>query len=395
MPTLTKTQVFILATTAGIAVANVYYSQPIINAIALHFHTTGTITGNISVLSQIGYGLGLFFLTPVGDMIERKKLILYLQSGLVLSLLILAFAPSISVLYIASLLIGVFSVVAQVILPMAATLARENKGKIVAQIFTGLLIGILVARVFSGFISAYLGWQYVYLLSAAMVLGTAILMKSDMPTTAVQFTGNYTGLLKSTLQQLGRFSLLRRTALTGMLAFGILSAFWVTLTFYLSDAPFHYSASSIGLFGLLAAAGALAAPVFGKLADKGSLSKSLIFSTALTLTSILILKIFPGHISAIWMTVILMDIGIQATQVTNISLIYTLDEKANSRINTIYMTSYFIGGALGSFIAIQLFNAGGWAYSTTFMLTLALFALLNVLTTQWPIKKSGRQLSKV
>lgn len=379
MATLTRTQVFILATTAGVAVANVYYSQPIVNAIALHFHTTATTAGNISVLSQIGYGLGLFFLTPVGDMVERKKLILYLQGGLIASLLLIAFAPTITVLYISSLLIGVFAVVAQVILPMAATLAKENRGKIVAQIFTGLLVGILVARVFSGFVTAYLGWQYVYLISAAMVLGTAALMKSDLPTVTAQFSGSYSGLLRSTLQQLGRFSLLRRTALTGMLAFGTLSAFWVTLTFYLSDAPFRYAPSSIGLFGLLAAAGALAAPVFGKLADKGNPSRSLIFSTVLTLISILILKVFPGHIAAIWITVILMDIGIQATQVTNIALIYTLDEKANSRINTVYMTSYFIGGALGSFTAIQLFNAGGWAYSTTFMLVLALLAILNVI----------------
>ncbi|RZL97034.1 MAG: MFS transporter, partial [Pedobacter sp.] len=287
------------------------------------------------------------------------------------------------VLYIASLLIGVFSVVAQVILPMAATLAQENRGKIVAQIFTGLLVGILVARVFSGFITAYLGWQYVYLISAAMVLGTSILMKADLPTVAAQFTGNYGGLLKSTVHQLRRFTLLRRTALTGMLAFGTLSSFWVTLTFYLSDAPFHYAASSIGLFGLLAAAGALAAPIFGKLADKGKPSRSLLFSSTLTLLSIIILKLFPGQIAAIWATVILMDVGIQATQVTNIAIIYTLDEKANSRINTVYMTSYFIGGALSSFVSIQLFNAGGWGYATTFMMILAILTILNVLTVNW------------
>ena len=387
MASLTKTQVFILATTAGIAVANVYYSQPIINAIALHFHTSAAKTGIISVLSQIGYGIGLFLLTPVGDMVERKKLILYLQVGLITALLLVAFSPNMVILYIASLLIGVFSVVAQVILPMAATLAQGNRGKIVAQIFTGILIGILVARVFSGFVTAYLGWQYVYVISAAMVMFTAILMQYDFPSIPAQFKGTYTGLLKSTIHQLGRFSLLRRTALTGMLAFGTLSAFWVTLTFYLSGSPFHYSASTIGMFGLLAAAGALAAPIFGKLADKGSPSRSLLFSTTLTLVSILVLKVFPGSVAAIWVTVVLMDIGIQATQVTNIALIYSLDEKANSRINTIYMTSYFIGGAIGSFVAIQLFNEGGWAWSTSFMLVLAVAGILNVVS----IKQTSRK----
>jgi predicted MFS family arabinose efflux permease len=382
MAHLTRTQVLIMAGTAGIAVANVYYSQPILQAMASHFHISTEKAGNISVLSQIGYGLGLFLLTPIGDMIERKKLILYLQVGLVLSLLLTAFAPGILVLYAASVLVGVFSVVAQVILPMAASLVKENRGKIVGQIFTGILIGILVARVFSGFITGWLGWQYVYIISAIMVLITAVLMQRDFPSTTERFTGTYGGLLKSTLAQLKRFPLLRRTALTGMLAFGTLSAFWVTLTLYLSATPFNYSASGIGLFGLLAAAGALIAPVFGKLADKGSHTRSLLFSTSITLVSILILKTFPGAVIAIWITVILLDIGVQASQVTNIAVIYTLDQKANSRINTVYMTSYFIGGALGSFIAIQLYENGGWSSSTTFMVVLAIAAIVNVLSTK-------------
>jgi len=382
MANLTKTQVLIMAATAGIAVANVYYSQPILQAMATQFHISIEKAGNISVLSQIGYGLGLFLLTPIGDMIERKRLILYLQIGLIISLLLVAFSPGLALLYVGSLLIGVFSVVAQVILPMAASLVKENRGKIVGQIFTGILVGILVARVYSGFITGILGWQYVYIISAIMVLITAVLMQQDFPSTQERFSGTYAGLLKSTFAQLGRFPLLRRTALTGMLAFGTLSAFWVSLTFYLSSAPFNYSASSIGLFGLLAAAGALVAPVFGKMADKGSPSRSLIFSTALTVISILLLKLFPGSIAAIWVTVMLLDIGVQATQVTNIAVIYTLDQQANSRINTVYMTSYFIGGALGSYIAIQLYQLGGWGLSTSFMGALALIAILNVVLTK-------------
>ena len=382
MRSLTRTQVLIMAATAGIAVANVYYSQPILHAIAQQFHISAEKAGTISVLSQIGYGLGLFFLTPIGDMIERKKLILYLQIGLILSLLLVAFSSTLILLYSGSLLIGVFSVVAQVVLPMAASLVKENRGKIVGQIFTGILVGILVARVYSGFITGWLGWQYVYLLSAAMVFCTAILMQVDFPSTTERFAGTYGGLLRSTVAQLTRFPLLRRTALTGMLAFGTLSAFWVTLTFYLSEAPFNYSASRIGLFGLLAAAGALIAPVFGKLADNGTPRRSLLFATGLTFVSIILLKLFPGAIAAIWVTVILLDIGVQATQVTNIAVIYSLDHLANSRINTVYMTSYFIGGALGSFIAIKLYNSGGWGWSTSLMALLAIAAIVNVITTR-------------
>jgi predicted MFS family arabinose efflux permease len=378
MASLTKTQVLIMAATAGISVANVYYSQPILHAIAQTYHINTEKAGVVSVLGQIGYGIGLFFLTPIGDMIERKKLILYLQSALFISLLLVAFAPSLGVLYAGSVLIGIFSVVAQVILPMAASLVKENRGKIVAQIFTGILVGILTARVFSGFITSWLSWQYVYIFSAVMVFFTAILMQADFPSMPERFTGTYAGLLKSTIAQLRRFPQLRRTALTGMLAFGTLSAFWVTLTFYLSAAPFNYSASVIGLFGLLAAAGALMAPLFGKLADKGTHSRSLLFSTGLTLLSIVILKLFPASLAAIWVTVILLDIGVQATQVTNIAIIYTLDHKANSRINTVYMTSYFIGGALGAYLSILVWNAGGWSWSTSLMMLLGTLAIINV-----------------
>jgi predicted MFS family arabinose efflux permease len=385
MKTLTRTQIYIMAATAGISVANVYYSQPILNSIAEYFHIPVEHAGTMSVLSQIGYGIGLFFLTPIGDMIERKKLIMYLQGGLIAALILVGFAPNVYILFAGSLLIGVFAVVAQVILPMAASLVKENRGKVVGQIFTGLLVGILVARVFSGFITNLFGWQYVYIISAAMVLATAVLMQADFPSTPERFSGSYAGLLRSTVAQLSRFPTLRKAALTGMLAFGVLSAFWVTLTFYLSGEPFHYTASQIGMYGLLAAAGALIAPVFGKLADKGTPYRSLLFSTALTLVSILVLKYSP----AIWLTVILLDIGAQATQVTNIAIIYSLDHTANSRINTVYMTSYFIGGALGSFIAIQVYNYGGWAMSTNFMILLSLAAIANVAVMHPKVKTAA------
>lgn len=380
MKTLTSTQVLIMAATAGIAVANVYYSQPILHAIGAHFNISTDKAANISVLAQVGYGLGLFFLTPLGDMMDRKKLILYLQIGLIGALLLIAFAPNVAILYVGSLLVGTFAVMAQVILPMAASLVSENRGKIVGQLFTGILIGILVARVFSGLITAWFGWSYVYLISAVLVLGTTILMQADFPTTPVRFAGDYSSLLQSTLKQLTRFSVLRRTAFTGMLAFGTLSAFWVTLTFYLSGEPFHYNTSQIGLFGLLAAAGALMAPLFGKLADKGSPKKSLLFSTGITLLGVALLMLFPRVVAVIWIAVILLDVGIQATQVTNIAIVYTLDESANSRINTIYMTSYFIGGALGAYCAIVLFGIGGWMLAMAFATLLTLISIANVAT---------------
>jgi predicted MFS family arabinose efflux permease len=357
---LSAIQVLIMAVTAGICVANIYYNQPILNEIALSLHIDPKNIGTISPLAQAGYGLGLLFITPLGDKMDRKRLILYLQILLILALIGMSFASTLFQLYAASLAIGLFAVTAQVILPMAASLVTENKGKIVGIIFTGILIGVLTARVFSGFITEGLGWQYVYRISAVLVALSALLMQTDFPSNKDRFNGSYLQLLQSVMLQLKRFNTLRITALIGALAFGSLSSFWVTLTFYLSGSPFKYSTSVIGLFGLLAAGGALLAPFIGKLADKGNPRRSLTISLAFILLSIGALYVFPGSLISLLVAVLLIDIGVQAVQITNIALIYSLDTQANSRINTVYMTSYFIGGAGGAYIGLLAWNYGGW-----------------------------------
>jgi predicted MFS family arabinose efflux permease len=373
---LSSAQVLIMAVTAGICVANIYYNQPILNEIALSLHIDPKNIGTISPLAQAGYGLGLLFITPLGDKMDRKRLILYLQILLILALIGMSFASTLFQLYAASLAIGLFAVTAQVILPMAASLVTENKGKIVGIIFTGILIGVLTARVFSGFITEGLGWQYVYRISAVLVAISALLMQTDFPSNKDRFSGSYLQLLQSVMLQLKRFHTLRLTALIGALAFGSLSSFWVTLTFYLSGSPFKYSTSVIGLFGLLAAGGALLAPFIGKLADKGNPRRSLTISLAFILVSIGALYVFPGSLISLLVAVLLIDIGVQAVQITNIALIYSLDTQANSRINTVYMTSYFIGGAGGAYIGLLAWNYGGWNMVLSQMALFIVIALI-------------------
>jgi predicted MFS family arabinose efflux permease len=378
--TLTTAQILIMSVTAGICVANVYYSQPILGAIATSLHIDEKSAGLISVLSQAGYGLGLFFLTPLGDKMDRKKLILWLQIALVVALIAMALSPNLAVIYVSSLAVGLFAVSAQVILPMAASLVSENRGKIVGIIFTGILVGVLAARVFSGFIAEWLSWRYVFGISALMVMLSSILMQTDFPSSKDRFEGSYVELLKSTFGQFKRFGTLRRTALIGALTFGTLSSFWIALTFHLSAPPFNYQTDTIGLFGLLAVAGALLVPLFGKLADGGGKPKrSLMITLSLVMASILILKIFPFSVIALSVAVVLLDIGVQATQVTNIALIYGLDSKANSRINTVYMTSYFIGGATGAFVSLICWKMGGWEMVTWQMIAFAVLACVVVI----------------
>lgn len=368
-----------MSITAGICVANIYYNQPILKTIAEDLGATESQTGNIAVLTQAGYGLGLFFITPLGDKMDRKKLTLALQALLVLSLAVVALIKTVFGMYIVSLLIGLFSVVAQVILPMAATLATKDKGKTVGIIFTGILVGILAARVFSGSVAELLGWRAVFGISAVMVFVTIFLMAYSVPAVLPRFKGNYVQLLQSTLVQVKRFALLRSTALLGALVFGTFCSFWTTLTFHLSGPPFRYGSATIGLFGLLAIAGALLAPVFGKLVDKGNPARSRLFSVSMIVIGALLIFFFPLSVFSFLAATLLLDIGVQATQVTNIATIYTLDETAHSRINTVYMTAYFIGGAAGTAVGVACWRMGGWKLVSLQLLFWSALALLLVI----------------
>jgi len=378
--TITKTQIGVMSVAAGVCVANIYYNQPILKDIAHNFNIPESRAGIISVLAQAGYGLGLFFLTPMGDKTDRKKLILSLMGILVLVLAGTTFVNSFALLCVFSLLTGLMSVAAQVILPMAAGMDTVNRGRTVGIIFTGILVGILSARVFSGLIAGWLGWRYVYGISAVMVIACMGMVQFTLPNVSAGFEGSYAKLLGSSVEQLKRFPLLRRTALLGALMFGLFCSFWTTLTFHLSGAPFNYGPEVIGLFGFLAIAGAMLAPVFGKLADKGNPAKSQLISGVTVLLSLVLIAVFPHAVPAFVVAVLLLDVGVQATQVTNVATIYTLDATAHSRINTAYMTSYFIGGALGSFTGLQCWDLGGWSLVTYQLILWCVLALVVVVS---------------
>lgn len=377
--TLSGFQILLMAVAAGVAVANIYYNQPILKEIAVSFHATEGQVGLISMLSQIGYGLGLFFITPLGDKVNKKKLIIVLLVFLFATLFLMTIAVTILQIWILSVLIGILSVSVQVILPMAASLDPINRGKTVGTIFTGILIGILGARVFSGFIAEWLGWRYVYGFSAFMIFVVSILLQLFLPNVHTRFKGTYWQLLGSALEQIKRFPLLRETALIGALQFGLFCSFWTTLTFHLSGSPFFFHSDRIGLFGLVAIAGALMAPVFGKLADKGNANRSLLIAISIILISLIIMKVLPFSLVGLVVAVLLLDVGAQAMQVTNVALIYTLDETSHSRINTIYMTSFFVGGAIGTSVGLFCWQHGGWSMVTWQLLLWAVIAFILVL----------------
>lgn len=364
--------IMLMAVSAGIAVANIYYNQPILKEIAMEFGTTETRAGLTSMLSQIGYGLGLFFITPLGDKVNKRSLIIALQALLVISLLFIYFSTGIAEVWISSVLVSMFSVSVQVIMPMAAGLDSKNRGKNVGTVFTGLLIGILAARVLSGSIAGWFGWRFVFLFSAVAVAGSTILLMIYLPQVNTPFRGTYIRLLRSALEQFGRFRLLRRLSFIGMLQFGLFCSFWTTFTFHLSGDPFNFESSTIGLFGIIAIAGALLAPVIGKKADQGGVTRVRFLASGFIILSILIMFFFQESVIAMMSGVLLLDIGAQGLQVTNVAMMYTLDETVHSRINTIYMTSFFTGGALGTLIGILCWQLGGWNWVMAQMLLFAL-----------------------
>ena len=367
--------ILLMAVAAGITVANIYYNQPILKEMAISLGATDTEVGKVSMLTQVGYGLGMFFLLPLGDKVNRKKLILSLLTALMLALVLMFFAQGIAIVWGLSLVIGICAAPAQIILPMAASLDKVNRGKTVGIVFSGILVGILGSRVISGFITDWLNWRYVYAISAFMVLSITVLLKLYLPDVKHKFTGSYLQLIKSTLILVKEHRVLRESAILGAFTFGIFCSFWTTITFYLSGPQFNFHADTIGLFGIVAIGGALVAPYFGKLADKGNTRKSLLITVGMIIFSIVLLKVMPLSIAALIVAIFILDIGVQATQITNFTRIYALDENSHSRLNTIYMTTYFIGGGIGTFFGLLCWKHGGWDLSTWQMLIWSFIAL--------------------
>lgn len=368
----------VMAFSAGTIVANVYYSQPILKDIADTLGKSQDAVGKIAMFAQLGYGLGMFFLLPLGDKLNRKKLILTICLALVLMLLLIANTQSLTLLLTFSFIIGVCSTPAQIILPMAATLGKENRGKNVGIVFSGILCGILGSRLISGWLTDLWGWQSVFVFSAVLVSISILLLFFLLPEVPIKFKGSYLGLLKSTLELIGKYKILRQASLLGAFTFGVFCSFWTTLTFHLSGKPFNFPASTIGLFGIIAIGGALVAPSFGKMADKGQVFKNLFFTVGILFLSILLMWVFPHSIWVLIGSIFFLDIGVQATQITNFTRIYSLDEAAHSRLNTVYMTAYFIGAGVGTFFGLLSWSLGGWDLALSQMLIWSSVALFIV-----------------
>ncbi len=353
--------VFIMAVACGISVANLYWSQPLLDTIAHAFHTGTATAGLIVTFTQIGYTIGLIFIVPLGDLLERKKLIVSVSLLVFVALVIAAVSPSIHFFMAASLVIGVTSVVVQILVPFAATLAGDHeRGKVVGQVMSGTLLGILFARTLAGFISELAGWRAVFGFAAILVLVLTAVLAYSLPKHRHKLDMSYSRLLSSVGHLVKTEKTLRIRAVYGALVFADFSVLWTSLTFLLAAPPYHFSDAVIGLFGLVGAAGALTANMAGKLADKGLSNRTTITLLVLNLVSFILM--IPGitHLLPLILGILILDAGVQGTHITNQSEIYRLKPEARSRLTTAYMTSYFTGGAIGSATSAAIYSSHGW-----------------------------------
>ncbi|HTY64806.1 MAG TPA: MFS transporter [Acidobacteriota bacterium] len=353
--------VLLLAVTAGVAVASNYYAQPLLATIAQHLIVSKRATGFLVTASQIGYALGLAAVVPLGDLLERRRLIARLLGVSAIGLVAAALSPNLPVLAAASLLVGVTSVVAQIAVPFAASLAADHeRGLVVGTVMSGLLIGMLLARTFAGFVADFLGWRAIYLLAALLVSALICVLRRELPESREKDVSSYAQLMRTVWRLVREERVLQYRSIYGACVFAAFSAFWTTAAFLLSGRPYQYSAKIIGLFGLVAVSGVIASPVAGRLADRGWARFQTAAFLLCTLVSWLPIALGAHHLAWLVFGIILMDFGVHGTQITNQSVIYRLVPGARSRLTTAYMTIYFIGGAMGSQAGAAMYERFGW-----------------------------------
>jgi predicted MFS family arabinose efflux permease len=369
--------VLLLAVASGATVANLYYAQPLLDVIARDLGVGSTAAGLLVTASQIGYAAGLVLLVPLGDLLDRRHMVSWMLLVTAAALGVAAVAPSFAVLALAIGVIGVTSVVAQVLVPLASTLAPEHeRGQVVGNVMSGLLLGILLARTASGLIAELGGWRLVYVIAAVLMLALAVVLARALPETPPATDLSYRALLRSVGALVRDEPALRRRMAYGALGMASFSVLWTAVAFLLSKAPYDYSEGTIGLFGLAGLVGAGAAQGAGRLADRGHTQAATGTFLATIALSWGLLALGRTSLAALIAGVILLDLGIQGQHILNQSTVYQLRSDARSRVTTAYMSCNFLFGAAGSAAASVAWSAGGWGAVSGLGLGLAAVGLV-------------------
>ncbi len=383
--TISPLLTFMFAAACGLVAANLYYGQPLAGPISQSLGFTPAATGLIVTLTQIGYGLGLLLIVPLGDLLENRKLVLTLVALSAAALIGAAFAWSPSLFLLASLCIGLASVAVQVLVPFAAHMAPDaSRGAVVGNVMSGLLCGIMLARPAASFLSELLSWHAVYIISAGIMVGLIVILRMVLPT-RVPHTRLHYGQLLSSMGHLALHTpVLQRRALYQACMFGAFSLFWTTTPLLLASPAFGLTQNGIALFALAGAAGAVASPIAGRVADRGWTKPATAFALVLAIVAFVI-----GHFSGsgslpalvtLTLSGIMLDFGVQTNLVLGQRAIFALSAEHRSRLNGLYMATFFAGGALGSALGGWAYAAGGWNMASWIGVAFPVVALLAFLT---------------
>ena len=351
----------LLSFTAGALAANLYYSQPLLPQIGRTFGLVNGRVGLISTASQVGYAAGLLLFVPLGDIFERRHLIVGLLVAVAVSLGIAAGAPNFAIMAAASFAIGMTTVVPQIVVPYAAGLVdAPMRGQVVGRVMGGLLIGILAARVLAGLVGAIAGWRAMFALASVLMLALAAALSRMLPVEPPRPMITYGSLLRSLLAIARRQPVVRDAAAIGSLNFVAFSAFWTTLAFRLELAPMHYGSAVAGAFGLVGIVGASVAPLVGRLADKRPPRSTVGLGLAVVTLAYVLFAAVGSTVIGLVVGVIVLDAGMQVVNISNQTRIYQLAAAEHNRVNTVYMVTYFTGGSIGSALGVWAWGQWRW-----------------------------------
>ncbi|MEG7967640.1 MFS transporter [Bacillus cereus group sp. Sample30] len=349
--------IFILAISCGSLAANIYYAQPIVQFIAKDLHISPDLSGLLTTLTQIGYGLGLFFIVPMADLFKSKKIIGILIGLTILSLMGTLISTNGNIFLLLTTIIGIGACAAQMLVPLTMRIVPiEETGKYVGKVMSGLLIGIMIARPLSIGIADWFGWRMVFLASLIVLVVVLLLIIKFLPNYEVISTSNmrYPYLIASMVKLLIHTSPLQQRAFYHACLFATFSLYWTVMPILLRAEPLHFSNNEIALFGFVAIAGALLTPTIGKIADKGYIFTMTNVSMALVFLSVVLLFFVQDHslfsVILILISGICIDIGVAGNLLLGQKVIFSLNPEIRNRLNGLYMTIFFLGGAFGSWI---------------------------------------------
>lgn len=374
---LSKRMIALFAVGAGISVANLYYLQPLLIMMGHTVHASVKHMGLVATLTQTGYALGLLLIVPLADILPRKTLMIGLSFFTAVALVGESFSHAFLPLTLFSFCIGALTVVPQIIIPLVADLSSpERRGQAIGVVMGGLLLGVLLARTVSGAVGALLGWQAMYWIAAGMMLVLAgvffFTIHNITPTRSMRFSD----LVRSVLSIAKKYRVLRHSALIGASLFAAFSALWTVLAYRLDSPPYHFNSAIVGLFGLVGAAGVLAAPFTGRVSDKLGPRFMVGVGILSTLVAYIALFMLSANLYAFIIAIVIMDFGTQAAQIANQTRIYALDANARNRINSVYMVTYFLGGAIGSALGSYFYSLVGWYGAMSVSIAMVLIALM-------------------